>query len=99
MKKISFLTKIVFHIYNILLILMYIYPGSVMGWIVYRDIQKQPQLSNDFTLFSSNHVYAFLVLSFFRVVPLFYTAKKFSVSRFIRKHFRSFFSFFSILYI
>ena len=63
MKKISFLTKIVFHIYNILLILMYIYPGSVMGWIVYRDIQKQPQLSNDFTLFSSNHVYAFLVLS------------------------------------
>jgi len=66
MKKISLLTKIIFHTSNALLIILYIYPGSIMGWLIYGNIQKQPQISPDFgVLFtvSSNHVYAFLVLS------------------------------------
>jgi len=63
MKKISFLTKIIFHISNILLIILYIYPGSIMGWLIYGNVQKQPQISSDFVFFSSNHVYAFLILS------------------------------------
>ena len=57
------LFKTAFHTYNLVLILMYLYPGSIMGWLFYRDIQKQPQLTSDFMIFSSNHVYAFLVLS------------------------------------
>ena len=36
----------------------------MVGWLFYGDIQKQPQLTSDFLIFSSNHVYAFLVLSF-----------------------------------
>ena len=63
MKKISLLTKIIFHISNILLIILYIYPGSIMGWLIYGNVQKQPQITSDFVFFSSNHVYAFLILS------------------------------------
>jgi VanZ family protein len=62
MKKVSLLTKILFHITNILLIILYLYPGSILGWLIYGNIQKQPQITSDF-IFSSNHVYAFLILS------------------------------------
>ena len=68
MKKIFLFTKTTFHISNIGLILIYLYPGSIFGWIVYGDKQKQPQLTSDFLIFSSNHVYAFLVLSFFGLI-------------------------------
>ena len=63
MKKISLLTKITFHISNIGLILIYLYPGSIFGWLIYDNIQKQPQLTSDFIIFSSNHIYIFIVLS------------------------------------
>ena len=62
MKKISLLTYIIFHISNLLLIILYIYPGSILGWLIYGNIQKQPQITSDFII-SSNHIYAFLVLS------------------------------------
>ena len=62
MEKVSLLTKVLFHITNILLIILYLYPGSILGWLIYDNIQKQPQITSDF-IFSSNHVYAFLVLS------------------------------------
>ena len=64
MKKIFLLTKTIFHISNIGLILIYIYPGSIFGWMIYADKQKQPELTSDFLIFSSNHVYAFMLLSF-----------------------------------
>jgi len=63
MKKISLLTKTAFHTYNIVMILIYLYPGSILGWLFYGNIQKQPQLTSDFVGFSSNHVYAFIFLS------------------------------------
>ena len=34
-----------------------------MGWLLYGNIQKQPQITSDYVLFSSNHIYAFLILS------------------------------------
>ncbi len=68
MKKIFLLTKTTFHISNIGLILIYLYPGSIFGWMVYGDKQRQPQLTSDFLVFSSNHVYAFLVLSFLGLI-------------------------------
>ena len=64
MKKISLLTKVVFHAVNIILIILYIYPGSIIGWLFYGDFQKQPQITSDLSFFSLNHVYAFLILSF-----------------------------------
>ena len=56
-------TKILFHILNIILIILYIYPGSILGYLAYRDFSKQPQLTIDFFEISSNHVYAFFLLS------------------------------------
>ena len=63
MKKISLLTKIIFHISNFGLIILYIYPGSILGWLIYSDFRKQPQITQDFIAFSSNHIYAFMILS------------------------------------
>ena len=62
MEKVSLLTRVIFHISNILLIALYLYPGSILGWLLYGNIQKQPQIISDF-IFSSNHIYAFLILS------------------------------------
>ena len=64
MKKISLLTKITFHISNIGLIFIYLYPGSILGKLFYDDFAKQPQLTSDFVIFSSNHFFAFMFLSF-----------------------------------
>ena len=68
MKKIFLYIKSTFHVSNIGLILNYLYPGSILGWLLYGDKQKQPQLTSDFLIFSSNHVYAFLVLSFLGLI-------------------------------
>ena len=56
------ITKIFFQILNILFLILYLYPGSILGLVVYNDFSKQPQVTPDF-IFSSNHVYAFLALS------------------------------------
>ena len=63
MKKKFLSRKIIFHISNIGIILIYLYPGSIFGWLFYDNIQKQPQLTSDFAIFSSNHTYTFIVLS------------------------------------
>ena len=62
MKKITLLTKIIFHICNTGLIFLYLYPGSIFGWIIYGDFSQQPEITRDFII-SSNHLYAFILLS------------------------------------
>tara|TARA_B100001142_G_scaffold217024_1_gene215143 strand:- start:538 stop:933 length:396 start_codon:yes stop_codon:yes gene_type:complete len=54
--------KIIFYIANIVLITLYLFPGSILGWFLYGNIGLQPQITPDFIV-SSNHVYAFMVLS------------------------------------
>jgi len=54
--------KILFQVLNVIFIILYVYPGSILGYFLYRDFSAQPQITRDF-LVSSNHVYAFLVLS------------------------------------
>ncbi len=54
--------KIIFYVANIVLITLYTYPGSILGWIMYNNSGLQPQITSDFIV-SSNHVYAFMVLS------------------------------------
>ena len=54
--------KFIFHIANILLIFFYLFPGSIMGCLLYSDCKTQPQLTPDFIV-SSNHVYVFAIIS------------------------------------
>jgi hypothetical protein len=61
-KFIKFL-KVIFHLINFLLIVLYLYPGSIFGYIFYNDLTKQPQITEDFLNISSNHFYAFAFLS------------------------------------
>ncbi len=58
MSKISILG---FHTINLILIIFYLYPGSLLGFFLYNDSSIQPQITRDF-LISSNHFYAFVIL-------------------------------------
>ncbi len=60
-KFLSYL-KIIFYIANFVLIILYIFPGSILGWFLYNNAGLQPQITSDF-LVSSNHVYAFVLIS------------------------------------
>ena len=51
-----------FHAINLILIMFYLYPGSLLGVFLYNDSSMQPQITRDF-LISSNHFYAFIILS------------------------------------
>ena len=53
-----------FYIINIILIIFYLYPGSILGCVFYKDCNIQPNLTPDFII-SSNHFYAFILLSIF----------------------------------
>jgi len=64
MNKLYNVFKIIFHFSNIVLIFFYLFPGSILGWFLYKDLELQPQITNDFIGISSNHFYAFFVLSF-----------------------------------
>tara|TARA_B100001123_G_C14891975_1_gene860267 strand:+ start:45 stop:470 length:426 start_codon:yes stop_codon:yes gene_type:complete len=63
--NITVITKYFFHTSNILLIIFYLYPGSILGCFIYNDCGIQPQLSRDFVndSISSNHVYVFFIIS------------------------------------
>ena len=63
--KIIIIAKYLFHISNILLIIFYLYPGSIFGCFIYNDCGIQPQLTGDFAsdTISSNHVYVFATIS------------------------------------
>jgi len=54
--------KFVFYLCNIFLLLEYLYPGSLLGCIIFNNCKIQPQLTSDFII-SSNHFYVFFILS------------------------------------
>ena len=54
--------KIIFYFLNIILIFLYLFPGSLMGIIIYNNKNIQPQLTPDFFI-SSNHFYVFTLIS------------------------------------
>ena len=62
MNKLKNFFKIGFYSLNIILIILYLFPGSILGCFLYNDCYIQPQITRDFII-SSNHVYAFVLLS------------------------------------
>tara|TARA_B100000767_G_scaffold221321_1_gene209787 strand:- start:31 stop:435 length:405 start_codon:yes stop_codon:yes gene_type:complete len=67
MKKIRIFCKIVFYFANIILITLYLYPGSIFGCYLYDNCYRQPQVTKNFIAgnfaFSANHVYVFVLLT------------------------------------
>ena len=70
--------KFFFYLCNFILIILYLFPGSILGWYLYNDVSLQPQITPDLII-SSNHVYAFLILSFVG----FFTFKKIEQLKFL----------------
>ena len=68
-------TKILFNIINSIFVILYIYPGSILGFLVYGEFNRQPQITNDFIYISSNHIYGFLALSLIGLIA-YYKSKK-----------------------
>ena len=54
--------KYFFQIINILIIILYLYPGSILGAIFLKNYKVHPQITRDFII-SSNHFYTFAFLS------------------------------------
>ena len=54
--------KFIFYLSNFILLVLYLFPGSLSGCFLYNDCQLQPQLTKDF-LVSTNHLYSFGLLS------------------------------------
>ena len=67
MKKIKNIFKIGFYFANIILRTLYLYPGSIFGCFLFDNCSVQPQITKhlivgDFVI-SSNHIYAFILLT------------------------------------
>ena len=80
--------KLIFHVLNVIFILLYVYPGSILGFLVYGNFNQQPHITSDFIV-SSNHVYAFIILSivgylnYYKTNTLFIISYLFSISIFL----------------
>ena len=54
--------RIIFYFINCSLIFLYLYPGSLLGHVIYGSKKIQPQITPDFII-SSNHFYVFVLVS------------------------------------
>ena len=70
--------KFFFYLCNFILIVLYLFPGSILGWFLYDDVNSQPQITPNLIV-STNHVYAFLMLS----LVGFFTYKKIEELKFL----------------
>jgi len=61
-KAVSYL-RILFHILILILIILSLYPGSILGFLFYGDFRLQPQITKDFAYISSNHLYVYFLIS------------------------------------
>ena len=57
-----------FHSVNLILIIFYLYPGSIFGCYIYNNCRIQPQITANLMIssnywISSNHFYVFVILS------------------------------------
>ena len=62
MPNIFYKYKFIFYFCNLVLVIFYLYPGSIFGCFLYNDCKIQPQLTPDFII-SSNHFYVFCLIS------------------------------------
>ena len=79
MNKLKNFFKIGFYFANIILITLYLFPGSIFGCFLYDNCYIQPQITKDLFVgdfkISANHVYAFILLTSLGVLS-FHNTKK-----------------------
>ena len=68
MKNLNKIFIPVFYMANLVLIILYLFPGSILGCFFYNDCLLQPKITNNIIItsnffISSNHLYAFILLS------------------------------------
>ena len=66
--------KIFFYVINLLLIVLYLFPGSLLGCIFFDNCKVQPQITSDFII-SSNHFYAFGLVTILGYLTFFNSEK------------------------
>ena len=62
MHNIFYKYKFIFYFCNLVLVIFYLYPGSILGYFLYGNNKIQPQVTPDFII-SSNHFYVFCLIS------------------------------------
>ena len=70
-----------FHLANSILIIFYLYPGSIFGCYIYNNCNIQPQITANLVIssnywISSNHLYVFTILSLLGIEVYTNTKKK-----------------------
>jgi len=68
--KINILKLIIYLYYLslIILLIIYLFPGSIIGYLLYEDLGKQPSLINNPIGTSINHFFYFCYLSFLGLI-------------------------------
>ncbi len=67
--------KLLFIVFNTIVIIFYVYPASILGYILFDQPHKQPQITPDFMQISSNHFYTFVLLSIIGLIAFFESHK------------------------
>ena len=75
MRNIRKYLDLFFKISNFTIIILYLYPGSILGFFLYNDFSNQPQITRDLFQISSNHIYAFSLIAILGLLA-FKTKKK-----------------------
>ena len=63
MDKLNNFFQKLFHLMVLLLVLLYLYPGSILGFLIYGDFGKQPDMIPNTMGTSINHALAFFYLT------------------------------------
>ena len=67
MNKLKNFFRIGFYSSNIILVTLYLFPCSILGYFLYDNCYRQPQITKDLIagdfIISSNHIYAFALLT------------------------------------
>ena len=63
MDKVNNFFQKLFHLMVLLLVLLYLYPGSILGFLIYGDFRLQPQILENFMYFSFNHFFIFSLIT------------------------------------
>ena len=66
--------KIFFYLINLTLIILYLFPGSLLGCIFFDNCKVQPQITSDFII-STNHFYAFSFITILSYLTYFKSKK------------------------